>query len=73
VSVWVRQLVDDLETGDYIIAPVDVADTDVDLLNRKAASHTAYGWTVVWLIPDVRFKATKIYDGMIRLRIFEIR
>ena len=60
-----------MEIGEYIIAPV-VVESDVDLLNRKAASHTGYGWTVAWLVPDVRFSATKLYD-VLHERIFEIR
>jgi len=77
MAVWVRQLDNDVLSGEYVIQPV-AGDSDLELLNRKATSHGDKGWVVVWLVPLVRFSATKPYpvsiNGiLLRERIFEIR
>jgi len=75
MAVWVRQLDDGLLSGEYVIAPLAV-ESDLDLLNRKAASHADKGWVIVWLLPLARFSATKAYPtngSLVRERIFEIR
>lgn len=75
MAVWCSQLYNDVKSGDdYLIAPVADGDSDRDLLNRKAASHEARGWTVTWNGPT-SFTATILtFHGEIsKKRIFEIR
>lgn len=59
MAVWYRQLVEgEITDGPRIVAPVDPADTDADLLERKATSAAGKGWTVEWSGP-ASFTAVK--------------
>ena len=58
MGVWYRQTVNGDAGPTQLIAPVDPADTDADLLERKFASATAYGWEVARL-DEKSFIATK--------------
>lgn len=58
MGVWYRQTVNGDAGPTQLIAPVDPADTDADLLERKFASATAYGWEVERIGEDA-FTATK--------------
>jgi hypothetical protein len=72
MTVWCRQLNDGRQSGDeYLIAPV-TDESDLALLNRKATSHAAFGWTVTWLGPQ-RFRAVKPDARGGRDRLFSVR
>ena len=59
MSVWCRQSIDGEASEPYMIAPVDPADTDADLLERKAKGAADKGWTVERTSPS-SFTATKV-------------
>jgi hypothetical protein len=59
MGVWCRQAINGAPGEPQLIEPIDQAEPDAALLERKAASAAAKGWVVVH-VSATAFTATKL-------------
>ena len=59
--------------GPRRVLPPELGDTDSAILERKAASHAANGWVVVWSLDLRSVTATKTRGAQTRVCVREFR
>jgi hypothetical protein len=73
MTVYCRQVVEDVSDDEYAIEPHSPTQTGAELLLAKANGATDKGWTVEWTTAT-SFTATKVrWGGVECVRTFEAR